>query len=84
MFHELTDVLSTGEFIEDLRVLLTKEQEARWPLVERELSRLKKMADGRIAGEKGDVVRMVAELPEASGEPRTALREGAGYDHADS
>lgn len=64
-WEKRAEALKKG-FIEDLRVLLTKEQEARWPLVERELRRLKTVREGRIAGESVDLVRMVAEVPEAA------------------
>lgn len=48
-------------FLDDLKVLLTKEQADRWPLVERELRRFKSLDRGRIAGEKLDLIRLVDE-----------------------
>lgn len=45
-------------FVDDLKTLLTKEQEQRWPIVERELRRMK-LVGGRLTGEGLDVVRMV-------------------------
>lgn len=48
-------------FVDDLKTLLTKEQEQRWPIVERELRRMKLMG-GRLTGEGLDVVRIVNSL----------------------
>ncbi len=48
-------------FVDDLKALLTKEQEQRWPIVERELRRMK-LVGGRLTGESLDVVRMVSGL----------------------
>lgn len=48
-------------FLDDLKILLTKEQADRWPLVERELRRFKSLDRGRIAGEKLDLIRLVDE-----------------------
>ncbi len=47
-------------FLEDVRVLLTAEQEGRWPLVEREMRRLKRMGDGRLHGESVDLIRLAS------------------------
>ncbi|MFZ4575070.1 MAG: hypothetical protein ACOYN0_11775 [Phycisphaerales bacterium] len=52
---------ATSTFFDDLKVLLTKEQADRWPLVERELRRFKSLGRGRIAGESLDVIRLVDE-----------------------
>ncbi|MBI1189572.1 MAG: hypothetical protein GC200_02680 [Tepidisphaera sp.] len=49
-------------FLEDLKSLLTKDQEARWPLVERELRRFKLIGNGRIAGESVDLTRVADEV----------------------
>ncbi len=48
-------------FVDDLKALLTKEQEQRWPIVERELRRMK-LAGGRLIGETADVIRLVQNL----------------------
>lgn len=53
-------------FLDDLKILLTKEQADRWPLVERELRRFKSLDRGRIAGEKLDLIRLVDEHAPAS------------------
>ncbi len=50
-------------FIEDLKALLTREQEGRWPIVERELRRMKWINSGRLAGEDVDLIHLVAEMP---------------------
>lgn len=50
-------------FMSDLKSLLTRDQEARWPIVERELRRIKGLRWGRIPGEQPDLVMMVEELP---------------------
>lgn len=49
-------------FIEDLTGLLSKDQESRWPTVERELRRLRSVGKGRLSGESLDVVRLVEEV----------------------
>lgn len=53
--HELDET-----FLEDVRVLLTAEQEGRWALVEREMRRLKRVAAGRLHGEGVDLIRLAA------------------------
>src|SRR6516162_1187346 len=55
-------------FLSDLKSLLTREQEARWPIVERELRRLKTIGTGRLAGESLDLNRLTED---ALGEPPT-------------
>jgi hypothetical protein len=50
-------------FMADLKSLLTRDQEARWPIVERELRRIKGLRWGRVPGEQPDLVKMVEELP---------------------
>lgn len=45
-------------FLEDLKSLLSREEEARWPLAERELRRFKEMGGGRLSGESVDLVRL--------------------------
>lgn len=52
-------------FLDDVTTMLTAEQEGRWPIVERELRRIKTMGDSRLAGESIDVIRLVGRvLPE--------------------
>jgi hypothetical protein len=46
------------QFLDDLKSLLTREQEGRWPVVERELRRWRKIGSGRLCGESLDLVRM--------------------------
>ncbi|MCC6426360.1 MAG: hypothetical protein IT435_06025 [Phycisphaerales bacterium] len=48
-------------FVDDLKALLTREQEQRWPIVERELRRMK-LFGGRLTGEDIDIVRIVNNL----------------------
>lgn len=50
-------------FMEDLKALLTRDQEARWPIVERELRRIKLLGHGRLPGEEPDLVKLVEDLP---------------------
>ncbi|MCK6477838.1 MAG: hypothetical protein L6Q35_13525 [Phycisphaerales bacterium] len=59
-WREQAEVLKRT-FIDDLKSLLTREQEERWPIVERELRRMKNMG-GRLTGEGLDVVRLVSDL----------------------
>ncbi len=49
-------------FLDDLKSLLTREEEARWPIVERELRRLKHIGGGRLSGESVDLVKMTEEV----------------------
>lgn len=50
-------------FMDDLKALLTRDQEARWPIVERELRRMKLLRGGRVPGEQVDLVELINELP---------------------
>ncbi len=50
-------------FMEDLKALLTRDQEARWPIVERELRRIKLLGHGRLPGEQPDLVKLLEDLP---------------------
>jgi hypothetical protein len=50
------------QFLDDLRSLLTKDQEDRWPILERELRRFKSMAQGRLAGESTDIIKLLGEV----------------------
>jgi hypothetical protein len=63
-----------GEFLEELRLTLTREQDVRWPLVERELRRIHELPAGRMRGESVDVIRL-AEVAgvEAEGAVAAAL-----------
>lgn len=57
-------------FLDDLRSLLTGEQESKWPIVERELRRMKRIGAGRLSGESVDVIRLVEEVaPESLATP---------------
>ena len=44
------------EFLDELRLILTSEQEQRWSIVERELRRMDEIGGGRMAGESVDVI----------------------------
>jgi Spy/CpxP family protein refolding chaperone len=46
------------QFLEDLKSLLNRDQEARWPILERELRRIKSIGGGKITGENLDIVRI--------------------------
>ncbi|MDX2115217.1 MAG: hypothetical protein SFZ24_06280 [Planctomycetota bacterium] len=61
-------------FLADLRSLLTREQESRWPILERELRRLREIGHGRLAGESVDVARLVEDCAPESVE-RTEVAE---------
>lgn len=47
--------------LEDIKAFLNREQEGRWPIVERELRRMR-MSGGRLTGEDLDVVKLVSGL----------------------
>jgi hypothetical protein len=49
------------QLLEDIKAFLNREQEGRWPIVERELRRMR-MAGGRLTGEDMDVVKLVSGL----------------------
>lgn len=49
-------------FLDDLKSLLSKDQEARWPIVERELRRIRLVGGGRLSGENVDLVRLTEEV----------------------
>lgn len=55
------------QFLADLTSLLTAEQEARWPLVERELRRLKQARNGWMSGEAVDVIRLLDQAAPGAG-----------------
>ncbi len=58
-------------FLADLTAMLTKEQEAMWPVVERELRRPRLLANSWMSGEGVDVVAMIASIdPAAAESPR--------------
>ncbi len=50
------------QFLDDLTALLTADQATRWPLVERELRRMKQVRHGWLAGEGVDVIRLFARV----------------------
>lgn len=47
------------QFLADLRLLLTQDQEALWPRVERELRRIRLTPKGVFTGESSDLVRLL-------------------------
>jgi hypothetical protein len=51
-----------ARFMDDLKSLLTREQEARWPILERELRRLKRIGSGRLPAESADVRRLTEDV----------------------
>jgi len=60
-------------FLDDLHALFSREQETRWPIVEREIARMKAIGGGRLFGESIDLVDMVERvLPEASKDARVS------------
>jgi hypothetical protein len=53
-------------FVEDIRSLLSKEQEAHWDTLQRELRRMRERDLGRLMGEQIDLVQMVHDtVPDA-------------------
>jgi Spy/CpxP family protein refolding chaperone len=60
-FRKRAEVLRTN-FLNDLKSLLTREQEQRWPVLERELRRIKRIGRGKIAGESVDVARLTEDV----------------------
>ncbi len=63
-----------SRFMEDLKSFLTREQEARWPILERELRRLKRIGSGRLPSESVDLGRLTEDLL-GEGEPPPGLDE---------
>ncbi len=59
------------EFLADLRLVLSAEQEARWSIVERELRRMRGMPDGRMLGESIDPIEFITD-EEAAQSPEIA------------
>lgn len=59
-------------FLQELRLVLNAEQEARWALVERELRRIESMPRGRMVGEGLDVITLLEDLRI---EPNDAMME---------
>lgn len=49
-------------FVADIKSLLTPEQEAKWPVVERTIRRERTIGQSRLAGEGVDIVRLVDDL----------------------
>jgi len=49
------------EFLDELRLVLTAEQESRWSIVERELRRMRSMPSGRMLGESIDAIAFVTD-----------------------
>ncbi|MFM9957004.1 MAG: hypothetical protein ACKVZJ_02935 [Phycisphaerales bacterium] len=60
-------------FLADLTAMLTKEQEAMWPIVERELRRPRLLAESWMSGEGVDVVAMIASVDPAAAESPKVL-----------
>jgi len=54
-------------FLEDLKSLLSRDEEARWPIVERELRRLKYVGSGILTGENVDMVKLTEDVVGESG-----------------
>jgi hypothetical protein len=60
-------------FLDDLKSVLSREQESRWPLVERELRRPRMLGRGILLGESVDVLGLLDEaVPEALSRDRIA------------
>ncbi len=55
-------------FLEDLKSLLTRDEEARWPIVERELRRVRLASTGILSGENVDLVRLTEDVLGESGQ----------------
>lgn len=53
-------------FIADVRSLLTKEQDAQWDALQRELRRMRERGQGRLMGESTDLVQLVSEVAPAA------------------
>jgi Spy/CpxP family protein refolding chaperone len=74
------------QFLEDLKSLLNRDQEARWPILERELRRIKSIGGGKLTGENIDIVRLTEDalgdtpMPPAVSEILNRYREE--IDHA--
>ncbi|HYE60653.1 MAG TPA: hypothetical protein VD997_01535 [Phycisphaerales bacterium] len=49
-------------FLDDLKSLLTREEESRWPIVERELRRIRHVSAGLLTGENVDLVRLTEDV----------------------
>ncbi len=61
------------EFLDDLRSLLSGDQESRWPIAEREMRRARKLGEGRLFGESVDVLQILDEVaPESFSTGRLA------------
>lgn len=56
------------QFLDDLTTMLTKEQEAMWPLVEREIRRPRQLATSWMSGEGVDVVALLASVDPGASE----------------
>jgi hypothetical protein len=55
-------------FLDDLKSLLTRDEEARWPIVERELRRVRFASTGILSGENVDLVRLTEDVLGDSGQ----------------
>jgi hypothetical protein len=55
-------------FLDDLKSLLTRDEEARWPIVERELRRVRLASTGILSGENVDLVRLTEDVLGDSGQ----------------
>ncbi|MGP1345758.1 MAG: hypothetical protein ACTS3F_03710 [Phycisphaerales bacterium] len=52
-----------ARFVEDIRsAIITSEQDALWPIVERELRRIEQLPRGRLVGEQIDLTRLIDEI----------------------
>ncbi|HYE63556.1 MAG TPA: hypothetical protein VD997_16315 [Phycisphaerales bacterium] len=74
------------QFLTDLKSLLTREQEANWPTLERELRRIRRIPRGQLCGEAVDVVGIAEEAVEGRDMPaplaEVLLRYRTEIDHA--
>lgn len=61
------------EFLVDLRLVLSAEQDARWSIVERELRRLRAIPNGRMLGESIDAIAFVSDDVETPTPEITAI-----------
>ncbi len=68
-----------ASFLADLKSLLTREQESRWPILERELRRIKRVGSGQVTGESVDLVRLVEGALEGSAVPAAVAELLARY-----
>ncbi len=61
-----------NELLTNLQALLTDEQRAMWPVVERERRRHQLLPTGRLSGENVDLIELVEQLRDAKNRPTTS------------